>query len=45
MLYMHWFGVINNLLKVATSPITQLAFNLDLQKQQKYKGHKKLNQK
>ena len=39
------FGVISNLLKVSTSPITQLAINLDLQKQQKYKGHKKLNKK
>ena len=38
------FGVISNLLKVATSPITHLAIDLDLQKQQKYKGHKKVSQ-
>ena len=32
---MQWFGVISNLLEVATSPIAQLAIDLDLQKQQK----------
>ena len=34
---------ITNLLKVATSTITHLAMDLDLQKQQKYGGDKKLS--
>ena len=40
---MQSFGVISNSLKVATSPTTHLATDLDLQKQQKYGGYNKLS--
>ena len=40
---MHWCWSYQQF--TPSNPITQLAINLDLQKQQKYKGHKKVNQK